>query len=522
MPTSAPAGAGATPVQAKRAPAATLVIFGAMGDLAKRLLMPAILNLWHDGLLADGFEILGVSYHEAGDDDLRDALDDFAGAKEGEAAQGPDWDAMRERIHYQQGDFNDDGTYAAVAGRIKGNAAFYLAVAPQFFGTIVEKLATAKAFDEGDGFRRILIEKPFGHDLASAKELNGRLLACAQESQIYRIDHFLGKETVQNIMVARFANALFEAVWNNRYIDHVQITAAETVSVGSRGKFYDATGAMRDMVPNHLFQLLAMIGMEPPISFAPEAIRDEKAKVMTAVRAPAADQVDRIAVRGRYLAGEANDKPVKAYRDEENIAADSRTETYAAIKLEVETWRWAGVPFYLRTGKALTARDTEIVVQFKPVPFAQFRDADLNGADGTGGAALGANSLPPNRLVLQIQPDEGINLDLLVKRPGPLVQTAGVTMDFCYAANFDMGKRTGYETLLYDALIGDQTLFQRADMIEAGWEAIDPVLKAWEAGGEPEGYTPGSAGPIGADTLLARDGRKWHVIGEDDRKGGKQ
>ena len=513
MPSAGAAGA-APPAKAKQAPAATLVIFGAMGDLAKRLLTPAIVNLWRDGLLADGFEILGVSYHEQGDEELRDALDDFIvgpdAGKDGAAGEGPDWDAIRQRIHYQQGDFNDDATYQAIAGRLKGNAAFYLATAPDFFGPIVEKLAAAKALDEeaAGGFRRVLIEKPFGHDLASAQELNRRLLACVAESQIYRVDHFLGKETVQNIMVARFANALFEAVWNNRYIDHVQITAAETVSVGTRGKFYDQTGAMRDMVPNHLFQLLAMVGMEPPISFSPEAIRDEKAKVMTAVRAPSPDQVDRIAVRGRYLGGEAGGQPVKSYRDEENVAPDSRTETYAAVRLEVETWRWAGVPFYLRTGKALTARDTEIVVQFKPVPFAQFRDTAVN--------TLGKDSLPPNRLVLQIQPHEGINLDLLVKQPGPLVQTAGVSMDFCYKNHFKLGKRTGYETLLYDAFIGDQTLFQRADMIEAGWEAIDPVLKAWAAAGEPEDYAAGSAGPVGADALLARDGRAWHVIGEGD------
>jgi glucose-6-phosphate 1-dehydrogenase len=345
----------------------------------------------------------------------------------------------------------------------------------------------------------VLIEKPFGSDLASAKELNRRLLKCAPESQIYRVDHFLGKETVQNIMVARFANALFEAVWNNRYIDHIQITAAETVDVGTRGNFYDATGALRDMVPNHLFQLLAMIAMEPPNSFAAEAIRDEKAKVMKAVRAPDSHEVADVAVRGAYTGGEAGGKAVKPYRETENVASDSRTETYAALKLEVETWRWVGVPFYLRTGKALTARDTEIVVQFKPVPFALFRDTD-------------ARRLPPNRLVLQIQPDEGIDFDILVKRPGPVVETAKADLGFAYADHFALGKRTGYETLLYDALIGDQTLFQRADMIEAGWAAIDPVLEAWKSG-EPEDYPAGSEGPVGARALLAREGRTWHEVG---------
>jgi glucose-6-phosphate 1-dehydrogenase len=299
-------------------------------------------------------------------------------------------------------------------------------------------------------------------------------------------------------MVARFANTLFEAVWNNRYIDHVQITAAETVTVGTRGKFYDQTGALRDMVPNHLFQLIAMIAMEPPNSFAPEAIRDEKAKAMKAVRPPAPHEVNNVAVRGRYDAGEAGGQKVRPYLEEAGIAPDSRTETYAALKLEVETWRWAGVPFYLRTGKALSARDTEIVVEFKPVPFALFRDTDVS-------------RLPPNRLVLQIQPHEGIDFEIMVKRPGPIVETAKAGLDFAYADHFTLGKRTGYETLLYDALIGDQTLFQRADMIEAGWAAVDPVLEAWKTG-QPEDYPAGSAGPVGANALLARDGRHWNEL----------
>ena len=491
---------GAEPRKAEPAPPATLVIFGAMGDLARRLLIPSILNLWCDGLLDENFAILGISYQEVGDQELHDALDDFAASLECGRADGPAWDKIRERIHYQKGDFNDDAAYAAIAKRISGNAAFYLATPPNFFGTIVEKIAAAGRLDEKGGFRRVLIDKPFGHDLASAKELNRRILACAGEPQIYRLDHFLGKETVQNIMVARFANALFEAVWNSRYIDHIQITAAETVSVGTRGKFYDATGALRDMVPNHLFQLLAMIGMEPPNSFAAEAIRDEKAKLLAAVRAPNPERVAEVAVRGRYTTGEAGGERVKAFREEPDVAPDSRTETYAALKLEVETWRWAGVPFYLRTGKALAARDTEIVVQFKPVPFALFRDTDVS-------------RLPPNRLVLQIQPDEGISFDILAKRPGPAVETAGVAMAFRYADAFKLGKRTGYETLLYDALTGDQTLFQRADMIEAGWAAVEPVLQAWAMSGEPEDYAAGSAGPAGADALLARDGRKWHAIG---------
>jgi glucose-6-phosphate 1-dehydrogenase len=483
------------------APAATLVIFGALGDLTKRLLMPSILNLARDGLVGRELKIIGVSYHDGDDEMLRQSLEEFitgnSAAKGGDAAA---WKALRPRITYHRGDFTEKSTFEALAAKLQGNAAFYLATAPQFFGTIVEQLSDAGALDEKDGFRRVLIEKPFGHDLASAQDLNKLILARITESQVYRIDHFLGKETVQNIMVARFANSLLEAVWNSRYIDHVQITATETVTVGTRGKFYDATGALRDMLPNHLFQVLAMIGMEPPNSFEAEAIRNEKAKLLAAVRGPCAQTADRDAVRGRYTAGTAGGKAVDDYLSEPDIAADSRTETFAAVKVEVETWRWAGVPFYLRTGKALTTRDTEIVVQFKPVPFALFR--------GTG-----VDQLPPNTLVIQVQPNEGVSVNFLAKKPGPAMDASAVSMDFRYADHFTLGQRTGYETLLYDALIGDQTLFQRADMIEAGWAAMQPVLDAWAVGGIPEDYVAGSAGPIGADELLTRDGRKWHSVG---------
>jgi glucose-6-phosphate 1-dehydrogenase len=486
------------------APAATLVIFGALGDLARRLLIPSIVNLARDGLVGDDLKIIGVSHHESSDDALREGFDAFIGASGGKGGEDgrddPAWQSVRARISYLRGDFGDPAAYGRLAGKIDGNAAFYLATAPGFFGPIVDQLGDAGLLDEKNGFRRVLIEKPFGRDLASAKALNARILARMPETQIYRIDHFLGKETVQNIMVARFANGLLEAVWNNRYIDHVQITAAETVAVGTRGKFYDETGALRDMVPNHLFQLLAMVGMEPPNSFDAEAIRNEKAKLLDAVRGPRADEVDANAVRGRYRAGVAGDKTVPDYLREDRVTPDSRIETYAAVKLYVETWRWAGVPFYLRTGKALSARDTEIVVQFKPVPFALFRDTDVT-------------RLPPNKLVLQIQPNEGISMDFLVKKPGPAVDTSEASMDFRYADHFPLGQRTGYETLLYDALIGDQTLFQRADMIEAGWAAIQPVLDAWAGAGAPQDYVAGTEGPQGAVDLLVRDHRQWHRIG---------
>jgi glucose-6-phosphate 1-dehydrogenase len=472
-------------IKAEKAPPATLVIFGALGDLTKRLLVPALANLQREGLLDDDTTLLGVSYHDSDDAQLAEAIDEFVEEDAG-------WHALRSKVHYLKGDFTDPAAYKAIGGKVKGNTVFYLATAPGFFGTIVDQLGEAGLLDQADGFRRVVIEKPFGTDLVSAQALNRQILARAGEDQIYRIDHFLGKETVQNIMVARFGNALLEAVWNNRYVDHVQITAAETVTVGTRGKFYDATGALRDMVPNHLFQLLAMVGMEPPNSADAEAIRNEKSKLIAAVRPIAPED----AARGRYEAGTIVDKPVPAYLEENEVDPSSRTETYVALKLAVETWRWTGVPFYLRTGKGLTARDTEIVVQFREVPVALFPRDD---------------ALPPNRLVLQIQPQEGISLGFVAKKPGPLMETAPVSMDFRYADAFEMGHRTGYETLLYDVLIGDQTLFQRADQIEGGWRAVQPVLDAWKKG-EPEGYAAGSAGPASADALLERDGRAWHAL----------
>jgi glucose-6-phosphate 1-dehydrogenase len=479
----------------RKAPPVTLVIFGAMGDLTRRLLAPALANLRREKFVGDGLRILGISHSDGNDETLRQTLDAFvAGNDEG-------WKKLRSQITYLQGDFDDDAMYRTLGKLVggKGNVAFYLATAPNFFGPIVEKLAKAGLLDEAQGFRRIVVEKPFGHDLASARALNARLLKVADERQIYRMDHFLGKETVQNILVTRFANPLFEAVWNNRYVDHIEITAAETVGIGSRGKFYDATGALRDMVPNHLFQLLAMIGMEPPNSFDADAIRTEKGKVIEAIRPLSPADVAKDVVRGQYRAGKIGDEKRQNYRAEADVAADSDTETYVALKLFVDSWRWAGVPFYLRTGKALATRDTEIIVQFKPVPFALF---------GSGHT----NRLPPNRFVIQIQPNEGVSLDFLAKLPGPAIQTVPVSMDFCYKNRFDLGKTTGYETLLYDMMIGEQMLFQRADAIEAGWAAVQPILDAWAKDGKPQPYKAGSNGPAKAGELLDRDGRAWNAL----------
>ncbi len=484
------------------APPATLVIFGAMGDLTRRLLVPALVNMTRLGLAGGGLQLLGVSIEPGDDATLRDALDGFTGEPGGEGASEKDaaWAQLKDRVHYLAGDFTQDAVYEALKTRLTGNAAFYLAVPPRFFGDIVDKLAEHGLMAETPtAFRRIAIEKPFGHDLDSARALNARILGRVDEAQVYRLDHFLGKETVQNIMTARFANMMIERVWNADCIAHVQITAAETVDVGTRGKFYDSTGALRDMVPNHLFQLLAMVAMEPPASFDAEAIRNEKGKVLKAVRAWSPDEARRNGVRGVYTAGQIGDRAVPDYTASPDIAPDSRTETYAALKLMVDTWRWAGVPFYLRTGKAMTCRDTEIVVTLKPVPFASFHPAN-------------AERLPPNRLIIQIQPDEGLSMDLLIKRPGLEVDTVPIALDFRYADRFDIGHLTGYESLIYDMFMGDQTLFQRADAIEAGWAAVQPFLDVWAAEGTPEPYAAGSLGPAAAEALLERDGHAWHAL----------
>jgi glucose-6-phosphate 1-dehydrogenase len=480
----------------KRLPAATLVIFGVMGDLTRRLLMPALANLQRKGLLDDGLNLVGIGRQDLDDNGLRRALAEFVDSGD------PAWKNLRRQITYLRGDFGDNATYRTLGARIgTNNAAFYLATPPAFFAGIARGLAAHCLLDEKPGrFRRLLIEKPFGHDLVSARALNQCLMELARESQIYRIDHFLGKESVRNILVARFANPMIEAVWNNRYVDHVQITAAEAVGVSRRGKFYDATGALRDMVPNHLFQLLALVGMEPPNSFAADAIRVEKTKVVAAIRKLSLGEVQGNVVRGRYGAGQVDGEPRNAYSDEPDVDPKSRTETYVAMKLYLDTWRWSGVPFYLRTGKAMARRDTEIVLQFRPVPCALFRDA-------------GITQLPPNRLILQLQPDEGISFDFLAKLPGPAIQTAPVSMDFHYRDRFSLGEFTGYETLLFDLMIGDQTLFQPAEAIEASWAAVQPILDVWKRGrSRPRTYEAGTQGPQAADALLTRDGRTWHSI----------
>jgi glucose-6-phosphate 1-dehydrogenase len=506
------------PDGAPLAPPCAMVIFGAAGDLTKRLVVPALYNLVGARRLPDEFRIVGVDLASKTTEEWRTGLTEtmqgFVGSDAEFAVDHIDdnaWQWLTDRMSYLQGDLTDAEMYRRLDAHLTGldktagtagNRLFYLAIADRFFSVAVAGLAAAGLATERDGqWRRVVIEKPFGHDLNSAKALNAEILKHLQEHQIYRIDHFLGKETVQNIMALRFANGLFEPIWNREHIDHVQITAAETVGVEQRGKFYEKTGALRDMVPNHVFQLLAMTAIEPPISFDADAVRAKKAEVIEAIRPLDPAQALKNAVRGQYDAGTVLGKAVRAYRQEPDVAPDSNTETYIACKLQIDNWRWAGVPFYLRTGKYLKRRVTEIAIRFHQAPFTLFRDTDVE-------------RMHPNWMILRIEPCEGIGLEFAAKRPGPTVKLSNVTMDFSYEDYFKTAPNTGYETLVYDCMIGDATLFQRADNIEAGWAAVQPILDLW-ADTPPSSfpnYTAGSNGPAAADELLARDGRAWRPL----------
>jgi glucose-6-phosphate 1-dehydrogenase len=490
-----------------------MVVFGAAGDLTGRLLVPALYNLAAAGLLAEKFALIGLARAPLTDADFRAQLGEALHRYATGAVDPAVWNALAQRFFYLEANFEAPDTYTGLRRRLAevegefntgGNVLFYLATAPEYFGSIVDQLSWAGLTrEQTHDWRRVILEKPFGHDLASAQALNARLRRDLTEEQVYRIDHYLGKETVQNILVLRFANGLFEPLWNRNHIDHVQITVAESVGVEKRGGYYDRAGALRDMVPNHLFQLLALTAMEPPTCFGADAVRTEKTKLLEAVQVLKPAQVAAHVVRAQYGAGTVGGHTLPDYRAEPRVAPDSTTETFVALKLTIDNWRWAGVPFYLRTGKALARRSTEIAIRFKQAPYAMFR-------------ATPVERLAPNYLVLHIQPEERISLEFSAKVPGPAVHMAGVGMDFCYNRHFGGGRAIGYETLIYDCMMGDATLFQRSDTVEAAWRAVEPIFEAWsDSTADLVAYPAGSWGPQQAQELLGRDGRQWRGADHD-------
>lgn len=492
----------------RRAQPFTLIIFGAAGDLAHRKLFPALYNLHVDGWLPQEFNLVGIARYPYTDESFRQEVKEAIQQYSRRPLDDTVFDRFTQGMFYIQANFNDDQAYLSlkkILGQIErksdhpGNYLFYLATPPSFYTVISERLGAVglNRSSHPDGWVRIIVEKPFGRDLASAVELNGELHQVFDEQQIFRIDHYLGKETVQNILVFRFANGIFEPLWNRQYIDQVQITVAESLGVAGRGSYYDHAGAIRDMVQNHMLQLLSLIAMEPPVAFEANAVRDEKVKVLRAIRPFSTRDVADFTVRAQYEAGLIDGQPVPGYLDEPDIASDSRTETYVALRLLIDNWRWAGVPFYLRTGKHLPKRATEIAIQFKKAPHRFFSET-------------ATPELDPNLLTLKIQPDEGISLRFGAKIPGPTVRIRTVNMEFLYGTSFADAPPEAYERLLLDSMIGDSTLFTRRDEVEAAWTLVTSILNGWaRAKGPIPTYEAGSWGPKEADELIQRDHFEW-------------
>ena len=486
----------------------TVILFGASGDLAKRKVIPAMYDLAQYNSLGACYAIIGFARTPMTDETFRNSV--------GEAAKtisevGPidpqKWSDFAANLSYTAGDYSDPDSYVRLVGRLAeleaakklcGNRLFYLSTPPEVYPDIVEQLGRAGLArpNKPNSWVRIIIEKPFGRDLASAKQLNKIVLNVFEEKQIYRIDHYLGKDTVQNLLVLRFGNGIFEPLWNRNYVDHVQITASETLGVERRGGFYETAGALRDMIQSHVLQLTSLVSVEPPASFDATAVRNEKLKVLQSIRPFNLEMVAQWVVRGQYAPGKIADKSLPGYREEQGVKRDSRTETFVAMRLLVDNWRWAGVPFYLRTGKRLARRSTEIMIQFKRAPHIVFREREVE----------------PNRLVLNIQPEEGVSVSFGAKRPGTEMSIGNVTMNFSYKEGFGGTTRSAYATLLNDCLRGDATLFDRGDSVEAAWSLVDPILDVWSAAktaGVPV-YSSGTWGPKESDQLLERDGRQWY------------
>ena len=495
---------------ADRVPApCSLVIYGASGDLTHRKLVPALFDLYEKHLLPSSFSLFGISRSQITDEDFKKGLK--AALKESEPQLSDSlWNSFSQNFHYMAGAYDDPKVFQALASRLDqmdqdngtaGNRIFYLSTPPNVFEDIISNLGAAGLAREEKGFARVVIEKPFGHDLESAEELNRKVKEVFKERQIYRIDHYLGKETVQNLLVMRFANSIFEPIWDRRYVDHVQITAAEDLGVGTRAGYYETSGVLRDMFQNHLFQVMSLVAMEPPVAFEANAIRDEKLKILKSIRPFNEDTVYQWAVRGQYGPGYLAGEKVPGYREAEGVKPDSTTPTFAALKVFLDTWRWHGVPFLLRSGKRMPKRATEVAIQFKEPPNLLFKN--------------NVGNLAPNLLIIRIQPDEGITLKFETKVPGMSMEARTVNMDFRYGTSFAEGTSEAYERLLLDCMLGDATLFIRGDEVEAAWAALMPVLNHWETT-QPEGrfpnYEAGTWGPSEADNLLEKPWRKWRRL----------
>jgi glucose-6-phosphate 1-dehydrogenase len=501
----------------RKTPPCAVIIFGANGDLTKRKLLPALYRLAFEGRLAPGFAVVGVSRTAMSDDEFREHMRESVSKYLEDSPFDEDlWRSFAQGLFYMAGDVAEPNMYQRLAACLSevektrqtaSNVLFYLSTQPSQYAQIAEGIGAAN-LAKGDGWRRIIIEKPFGRDLTSARELNRRLQKVFQESEIYRIDHYLGKETVQNILAFRFGNGIFEPLWNRRYIDHVQITAAESIGVEGRGAYYQEAGALRDMVQNHLLQVMATVAMEPSAAFSADAVRDERSKLLRSIHVMKPEEIAANTVPGQYGPGRVGGEDILGFRQEKGVNPESQAETYVAATFLVGNWRWAGVPFYIRTGKSLPKRVSEIAIHFRTAPLAVFRN-EMGEGNGDAGPQTDYEAVP-NLLILRIQPEEGISLKFNSKRPGAGMTLRPVSMDFNYGSSFGERSPSAYETLLLDAIVGDATLYTRQDMVEASWSVVQPILDYWSTRKFAfPNYTPGTWGPVEADEMLARRGHVW-------------